>query len=85
MHVQELRRLGARIELQGPTAVVHVVDALAGATVMATDLRASASLLIAGLVAEGETIIDRIYHRDRGYEHIEERLGQLGARIARVS
>jgi UDP-N-acetylglucosamine 1-carboxyvinyltransferase len=85
MHVQELRRLGARIEVQGHTAVVHGVDALAGATVMATDLRASASLVIAGLVAEGETIIDRIYHLDRGYERIEERLGQLGARIARVS
>ena len=85
MHVQELRRLGARIEVQGHTAVVHGVDALAGATVMATDLRASASLVIAGLVAEGETIIDRIYHLDRGYEHIEERLGQLGARITRVS
>ena len=85
MHVQELRRLGASIEIQGNTAVVHGVDALAGATVMATDLRASASLVIAGLVAEGETIIDRIYHLDRGYEHIEERLGQLGARIARVA
>jgi len=85
MHVQELRRLGASIEVQGHTAVVHGVDALAGATVMATDLRASASLVIAGLVAEGETVIDRIYHLDRGYEHIEERLGQLGARIARVS
>jgi UDP-N-acetylglucosamine 1-carboxyvinyltransferase len=65
--------------------VVHGVDHLAGATVMATDLRASASLVIAGLVAEGETVIDRIYHLDRGYEHIEERLGQLGARIVRVS
>ena len=85
MHVQELRRLGARIEVQGHTAVVHGVDALAGAAVMATDLRASASLVIAGLVAEGETVIDRIYHLDRGYEHIEERLGQLGARISRVS
>jgi UDP-N-acetylglucosamine 1-carboxyvinyltransferase len=85
MHVQELRRLGAHIEVQGNTAVVHGVDALAGAAVMATDLRASASLVIAGLVAEGETVIDRIYHLDRGYEHIEERLGQLGARIARVS
>ncbi len=85
MHVQELRRLGARIEVQGHTAVVHGVDALAGAVVMATDLRASASLVIAGLVAEGETVIDRIYHLDRGYEHIEERLGQLGARISRVS
>ena len=85
MHVQELRRLGAHIEVQGNTAVIHGVDALAGAAVMATDLRASASLVIAGLVAEGETVIDRIYHLDRGYEHIEERLGQLGARITRVS
>ena len=85
MHVQELRRLGANIEVEGNTAMVHGVDALAGATVMATDLRASASLVIAGLVAEGETVIDRIYHLDRGYEHIEERLGRLGARIARVS
>ena len=84
MHVQELRRLGASIEVQGNTAVVHGVDSLTGAAVMATDLRASASLVIAGLVAEGETIIDRIYHLDRGYEHIEERLGQLGARIARI-
>ena len=84
MHVQELRRLGASIEVQGNTAVVHGVDTLTGAAVMATDLRASASLVIAGLVAEGETLIDRIYHLDRGYERIEERLGQLGARIARV-
>jgi UDP-N-acetylglucosamine 1-carboxyvinyltransferase len=84
MHVQELRRLGAHIEVQGNTAAIHGVDRLAGATVMATDLRASASLVIAGLVAEGETVIDRIYHLDRGYEHIEERLGQLGARIARI-
>jgi UDP-N-acetylglucosamine 1-carboxyvinyltransferase len=85
MHVQELRRLGANIDIEGNTAIVHGVDHLAGATVMATDLRASASLVIAGLVAEGETVIDRIYHLDRGYEHIEERLGQLGARILRVS
>ncbi len=85
MHVQELRRLGANIEVQGNTAVVHGVDTLAGADVMATDLRASASLVIAGLVAEGETVIDRIYHLDRGYERIEERLGQLGGRIERVS
>jgi UDP-N-acetylglucosamine 1-carboxyvinyltransferase len=84
MHVQELRRLGANIEIHGNTAIIHGVDALAGADVMATDLRASASLVIAGLVAEGETVIDRIYHLDRGYEHIEERLGQLGARIRRV-
>jgi UDP-N-acetylglucosamine 1-carboxyvinyltransferase len=85
MHVQELRRLGAHIDIEGNTAVVHGVPALAGAHVMATDLRASASLVIAGLVAEGETVIDRIYHLDRGYERIEERLGRLGARIQRVS
>ncbi len=85
MHVQELRRLGARIEIEGNTALVHGVDRLTGAMVMATDLRASASLVIAGLVADGGTVIDRIYHLDRGYERIESRLGQLGARIARVS
>jgi len=85
MHVQELRRLGARIDVQGNTAIVSGVDQLTGAAVMATDLRASASLVIAGLVAQGETIIDRIYHLDRGYERIESRLSALGARIARVS
>jgi UDP-N-acetylglucosamine 1-carboxyvinyltransferase len=85
MHVQELRRLGAAIDIEGNTALVHGVERLTGAAVMATDLRASASLVIAGLVAEGETVIDRIYHLDRGYERIEARLGQLGARIARVS
>jgi len=85
MHVQELRRLGAHIDIQGNTAIVHGVQALAGADVMATDLRASASLVIAGLVAEGETVIDRIYHLDRGYERIEDRLAALGARIQRVS
>jgi len=85
MHVQELRRLGAHIDIQGNTAVVHGMEALAGATVMATDLRASASLVIAGLVADGTTVIDRIYHLDRGYEHIESRLGELGARITRVA
>ena len=84
MHVQELRRLGAKIEVEGNTAFVHGVERLEGARVMATDLRASASLVIAGLVAEGETVIDRIYHLDRGYERIEERLGQLGARIMRI-
>ena len=84
MHVQELRRLGARIDIEGNTAVVTGVERLAGASVMATDLRASASLVIAGLVAEGETVIDRIYHLDRGYERLEERLGALGARIHRV-
>jgi len=85
MHVQELRRMGAAIEIEGNTALVHGVDKLTGAMVMATDLRASASLVIAGLVAEGATVIDRIYHLDRGYERIESRLSQLGARIARVS
>jgi UDP-N-acetylglucosamine 1-carboxyvinyltransferase len=85
MHVQELRRLGANIDIEGNTAVVHGVDRLTGADVMATDLRASASLVIAGLVSEGTTVIDRIYHLDRGYERIEERLGTLGARISRVS
>jgi UDP-N-acetylglucosamine 1-carboxyvinyltransferase len=85
MHVQELRRLGANIDVEGNTAIIYGVDTLTGATVMATDLRASASLVIAGLVAEGETIIDRIYHLDRGYEHIESRLASLGARIARVA
>jgi UDP-N-acetylglucosamine 1-carboxyvinyltransferase len=85
MHVQELRRLGAHIDIEGNTAIVHGVPSLAGAHVMATDLRASASLVIAGLVATDETVIDRIYHLDRGYERIEERLAGLGARIERVS
>ncbi len=85
MHVQELQRLGADIEVDGNTAVVRGVAALDGATVMATDLRASASLVIAGLVARGTTIVDRIYHLDRGYEAIEEKLSRLGARIKRVS
>jgi len=84
MHAQELRRLGAEIEISGNTTVVKGVPRLEGATVMATDLRASACLVIAGLVAQGETLIDRIYHLDRGYEHIEEKLSQLGARIRRV-
>jgi UDP-N-acetylglucosamine 1-carboxyvinyltransferase len=85
MHALEMRRLGADIEISGNTAVVHGVPRLQGANVMATDLRASASLVIAGLVAEGETRIDRIYHLDRGYECIEEKLAQLGARIRRVT
>jgi UDP-N-acetylglucosamine 1-carboxyvinyltransferase len=85
MHVQELRRLGAHIDIEGNTAMVHGVEHLTGATVMATDLRASASLVIAALVAQGETLIERIYHLDRGYERIEARLATLGARIARVS
>jgi UDP-N-acetylglucosamine 1-carboxyvinyltransferase len=84
MHVQELRRLGADIEVEGNTAVVRGVPRLQGARVMATDLRASASLVLAGLVAEGETVVDRVYHLDRGYECIEEKLNQLGARIQRT-
>ena len=84
MHVQELRRLGADIEVEGNSAVVRGVERLAGATVMATDLRASACLVIAGLVADGPTTIDRIYHLDRGYERIEDKLSALGARIRRV-
>ncbi len=85
MHVQELQRLGADIEVEGNTAIVKGVEHLDGATVMATDLRASASLVIAGLVARGTTVVDRIYHLDRGYEAIEEKLSKLGARIRRVS
>jgi UDP-N-acetylglucosamine 1-carboxyvinyltransferase len=85
MHAQELKRLGADIEVESNTAVVKGVPALTAATVMATDLRASAGLVIAGLVAEGVTTIDRIYHLDRGYERIEEKLSALGARIRRMS
>lgn len=84
MHVQELRRLGAQIGVEGNTAVVTGVDRLDGAAVMATDLRASASLVLAGLIARGETAIDRVYHLDRGYEAIEEKLSKLGARIRRA-
>jgi UDP-N-acetylglucosamine 1-carboxyvinyltransferase len=84
MHVQEMQRMGARIQLEGNTAISTGVTRLAGAPVMATDLRASASLVLAGLVADGETVIDRIYHIDRGYERIEEKLAQLGADIRRV-
>ncbi|MCB1941715.1 MAG: UDP-N-acetylglucosamine 1-carboxyvinyltransferase, partial [Candidatus Accumulibacter sp.] len=84
MHAVELIRLGADIKIDASNAMVTGVDHLDGATVMATDLRASASLVIAGLVAQGETTIDRIYHLDRGYERIEEKLGQLGARVRRV-
>ena len=84
MHVQELRRLGAQIDVEGNTAVIRGCEQLEGATIMATDLRASACLAIAGLVAQGETVIDRIYHLDRGYEHIEAKLSQLGANIRRV-
>jgi UDP-N-acetylglucosamine 1-carboxyvinyltransferase len=85
MHVQELRRLGANIEIEGNTSIIRGVSTLEGAGVMATDLRASASLVIAGLIAQGETTVDRIYHLDRGYECIEEKLGLLGADIRRVS
>jgi len=84
MHVQELQRMGADIRVEGNTAIVNGKLRLTAAPVMATDLRASASLVLAGLVAEGETVVDRIYHIDRGYESIEEKLGQLGARIRRV-
>ncbi len=84
MHVNELARLGANIQIEGNNAIVRGVDRLEGATVMATDLRASASLVIAGLVAQGETLIDRIYHLDRGYERIEEKLARLGANVKRV-
>jgi UDP-N-acetylglucosamine 1-carboxyvinyltransferase len=84
MHALEMQRLGADIEISGNAAIVRGVRKLQGAAVMATDLRASASLVIAGLVAEGETTVDRIYHLDRGYECIEEKLAQLGARIRRV-
>jgi UDP-N-acetylglucosamine 1-carboxyvinyltransferase len=85
MHVPELRRMGADIEDEGNTAVIKGVARLGGANVMATDLRASASLVLAGLVAEGETVVHRIYHLDRGYEHIEEKLSKVGARIRRTA
>ena len=84
MHVPELNRMGAHISAEGNTALVKGVEQLSGATVMATDLRASASLVIAGLVADGDTIVERIYHLDRGYEHIEEKLGKVGAKIERL-
>ncbi|MBE9609155.1 UDP-N-acetylglucosamine 1-carboxyvinyltransferase [Chitinilyticum piscinae] len=85
MHVPELARMGASIKVDGHSAFVTGVEGFSGATVMATDLRASASLVIAGLVAEGDTIVDRIYHLDRGYEHIETKLGGVGAQIERIS
>jgi UDP-N-acetylglucosamine 1-carboxyvinyltransferase len=84
MHVLELQRMGANVKLEGNTAMTYGVERLTGAPVMATDLRASASLVLAGLVAKGETVVDRIYHIDRGYETIEEKLSQLGAKIRRV-
>jgi len=84
MHVQEMQRLGANIEVEGNTAIVRGAEYLDGATVMATDLRASASLVLAGLVARGETTIERIYHLDRGYERLEEKLTALGAKVKRI-
>jgi UDP-N-acetylglucosamine 1-carboxyvinyltransferase len=84
MHVQELNRMGANIVLEGNAALIEGVEKLSGAPVMATDLRASASLVIAAMMAEGETLVDRIYHIDRGYECIEEKLQLLGARIRRI-
>jgi UDP-N-acetylglucosamine 1-carboxyvinyltransferase len=85
MHVQELARLGARIHLDGDTATIEGVERLKGAPVMATDLRASVSLVIAGLAAEGETMVNRVYHLDRGFERLEDKLGACGAAIERVS
>jgi len=85
MHVQEIARMGGQISLKGNTAFIEGTNLLVGAPVMATDLRASASLVLAGLVASGETVIDRIYHIDRGYERIEEKLKLLGADIERIS
>ncbi len=85
MHVLELQRLGADIAIEGNTAIVRGVGQLSGAAVMATDLRASAGLVIAGLVADGETVVDRIYHLDRGYERMEAKLASIGARIERIS
>ncbi|HSH85426.1 MAG TPA: UDP-N-acetylglucosamine 1-carboxyvinyltransferase [Guyparkeria sp.] len=85
MHVQEIQRMGADIHIEGNTAIIHGVETLSGAQVMATDLRASASLVLAGLVANGETVVNRIYHIDRGYESIEEKLSRLGANIQRIT
>lgn len=85
MHVQELARLGAHIRLDGDSAVVEGVKTLQGAPVMATDLRASVSLVIAALAAEGETIVNRVYHLDRGFEHLEDKLGRCGAIVERLS
>jgi UDP-N-acetylglucosamine 1-carboxyvinyltransferase len=85
MHVQELARFGARIHLDGETATIEGVDKLKGAPVMATDLRASVSLVIAALAAEGETIVNRVYHLDRGFERLEDKLARCGADIARIS
>jgi UDP-N-acetylglucosamine 1-carboxyvinyltransferase len=85
MHVHEMNRMGASMQVQGNTVIVNGVERLKGAPVMATDLRASASLVVAGMVADNETLIDRIYHIDRGYECIEEKMQSLGAIIRRVA
>ncbi len=85
MHIQEIVRMGAKVHVEGNTAIIDGVDNLNGAPVMATDLRASASLILAGLVAKGETVVERIYHIDRGYDHIEEKLSCLGAKIRRTT
>ncbi|MEL6647390.1 MAG: UDP-N-acetylglucosamine 1-carboxyvinyltransferase, partial [Pseudomonadota bacterium] len=84
MHAPELMRMGAQIDVQGGTATVTGVEKMKGAPVMATDLRASVSLILAGLAAEGETLVNRVYHLDRGYERVEEKLGDIGAQIERV-
>jgi len=84
MHVAELKRMGAHVDLEGPTAVIQGVDRLLGAPVMASDLRASAALVLAGLKADGITEVSRVYHIDRGYEHLDEKLSELGAHIERV-
>ena len=84
MHILELKRMGANIGIDGNTAIITGVQKLNSAQVMATDLRASAALIIAGLIADGETIIDRIYHLDRGYESIEEKLSNIGAKVRRI-
>ena len=84
MHVPELTRMGANINVHGASAIVRGVPQLSGAPVMATDLRASVSLVLAGLAAEGETVVNRVYHLDRGYERLEEKLSGCGARIERV-
>ncbi len=84
MHLAELKRMGAQVQIEGPTAVIQGVEKLYGAPVMASDLRASAALVLAGLKAEGVTEISRVYHIDRGYEHLDEKLSALGAQIERV-
>src|SRR5205085_10332017 len=84
MHVAELKRMGAQVQMEGPTAVIQGVERLTGAPVMASDLRASAALVLAGLKAEGTTEVSRVYHIDRGYEHLDEKLIELGANIERV-